>query len=93
MEWVLIALWSVIFILALIVLSKYGNTTGIYRERIEHTFIDNRKMVSVSPVKLPYVVELDHQSCGSGLISLKIKGEKKCQVTSYVCVNTKGKRC
>merc|ERR1711931_7551 len=88
MEWIVIPLCSLVLILAIIFLHKFGDTDGIYRKRIKHVFIDNRKMVSVSPVKLPYSIELEEPS-GPGLLSLMIKGEKKCIVTSYVCVNTK----
>ena len=89
MEWVVLVLWSLAFILAIIILHKYGDTNVIYSKRIANTLKDNRKMVSVSPVKLPYSVQLE-QSCEPGLLSFVIQGEKKCTVTSYVCVNQKG---
>ena len=86
-EWLLVLCISLLLLLLLCVLLRYGDTEGIYRQRIVHTLTDRRRMVSVSPVKLPYTVQLQRREDGGGIV---VTGVKKCVLTCYVCVNVKG---
>ena len=86
-EWLLVLCISPLLLLLLCVLLRYGDTEGIYRQRIVHTLTDRRRMVSVSPVKLPYTVQLQRPEDGGGIV---VTGVKKCILTCYVCVNVKG---
>lgn len=89
MEWLLVyAASTFIFIVLIILLATYGHHGNIYLKKYTpHVVVDHRNMVSVTPVNLPYTVDIREQTAGA--LRLSIKGTKKCVLTLYVCVSAK----
>jgi len=87
MEWIILLSSAFVLIIFVFVLALYGDYENIYRKYTPYTEEDQRNMVSVTPVNLPY--SLDIQSQTSDLLHLSIKGTKKCWLTFYACVSAK----